>query len=98
MNDFESQWQRLVAAARQAPDSRDLAAPPGFTTRVAARALSAEAPGLAALFDRLSFRALVVAGLLMVATLAVSYSALAGGDEEEDQVMIDPVGELLAAS
>lgn len=98
MKDFASQWQRLVAAARQAPEERATSAPPGFATRVAARALSAEPPGLAALFERLSFRALAVAGLLMVATLAVSYPALTNGDEEEEQGVIDPVGELLAAS
>ncbi|OHE80254.1 MAG: hypothetical protein A3G75_01215 [Verrucomicrobia bacterium RIFCSPLOWO2_12_FULL_64_8] len=98
MKGFESQWRRLVAVARQAPESRDTAAPPGFATRVAARALSAGPPGLAALFERLSFRALVVACLLVVATLALSYPALTGGDEDEEQLVIDPVGELLAAS
>ena len=44
MNGFESKWQRLTTAARQAPETRDAVAPYGFATRIAARALGDE-PG-----------------------------------------------------
>jgi hypothetical protein len=72
----DSRWQRLAAAARQAPDDRDLAAPPGFATRVAARAFAtAEAP-FSALLARFSWRALGVASLLAVVSVAANYSAI----------------------
>ena len=45
MNDFDSRWQRLVVAARQAPVADEVAAPFGFATRVAARAMNATPAG-----------------------------------------------------
>ena len=36
MNPSDQKWPRLAAAARRAPDPRDLSAPVGFATRVAA--------------------------------------------------------------
>jgi hypothetical protein len=76
-------WQRLIAAARRAPaDERDTAAPHGFATRVAARALTAEPP-MASLLERFSWRALGVAGLLAVACVAADYSVFAGNSDDE---------------
>ncbi len=97
MNDFESRWQRLVAAARQAPAPAAGAAPYGFATRVAARALGGERPALLAVFGRFSVRALWVAGLLMLASVAVHYLGNTGEDDS-DQSQFDPVAEVMSAS
>ena len=98
MKDFESRWQQLVAAARQAPVADDAAAPYGFATRVAARALSRQdRPALLAVFGRFSVRALWVACLLMLASMAANYIAFAGGEDDE-QSLTDPVSEVLSAS
>ena len=88
-------WSRLVAAARSAPDDRDPSAPFGFSTRVAALALSAPPrPSLSLVFERLSWRALGVACLLMLASVAVSYPAIARAFDDEVNVR-DPVAEVL---
>ncbi len=65
MNPTDKKWQRLAAAARQAPDERDSAAPYGFAARVAARAQAA-APEAGLPLERLAFRAFGVACLLAV--------------------------------
>ena len=93
MNDFDSRWQRLVAAARQAPGPEESAAPYGFATRVAARAMSGEAPAAYAVFGRFSVRALYLAGLLTLTGVAANYLAFAGSADDE-QNLIDPVSEV----
>lgn len=98
MKDFESRWQQLVAAARQAPVPAAAAAPYGFATRVAARALGEERPALLAVFGRFSLRALWVAGLLMLASVAVHYLGNTPGEDDADQNQFDPVAEFLSAS
>jgi hypothetical protein len=96
MNDFDNKWQRLVALARQAPDPRDDAAPLGFATRVAARALAEPAsPWL--IFEKLTLRGLAVAAALMVAALALNFAA-SGPDLDEQQSFLDPVAEVLDLS
>ena len=98
MNDFDARWDRLVTAARRAPVAEDVAAPYGFATRVAARALGErERSGLLAVFGRFSVRALWVAGVLMLASAAANYLALADSEDEE-QSGLDPVSEVLATS
>lgn len=98
MKDFDTRWQRLVAAARQAPLVDDVAVPYGFATRIAARALSGqERPALLAVFGRFSVRALWLAGLVMVASMAANYLAYAG-NEDDEQDFLDPVSEVLASS
>jgi len=77
MNPEDSGWQKLVTAARRAPDERDTSAPYGFATRVAARAMAAERPRLAAVLERFSWRALALAGALAVISVAANYQALA---------------------
>jgi len=67
-------WSRLTAAARQLPPGRSDAAPYGFATRVAA--LAAERRG-ASLFERIALRAVSVACLLAVLSLATNLSTLA---------------------
>lgn len=97
MKDFESKWQQLVAVARQAPVG-EAAAPYGFATRVAARGLSeSERPGMLAVFGRFSVRALWIAGLLMLGTVAANYIAVASSEDDE-QSLLDPVSEVLSTS
>jgi len=79
-------WNRLVRAARLAPDARANAAPLGFGTRVAALGLSRRAP--VSLLDLLALRALGVASLLALSAVALNYEeaarrlgGLAGGEE-----------------
>jgi hypothetical protein len=84
-------WARLTAAARTVRDDRDTSAPFGFATRIAALAMSQERP-MASLFDVFALRALVVACLLAIFSVALNYSEMshrlsgsaqgvAGGDD-----------------
>jgi hypothetical protein len=68
-------WARLVQAARKHRDDRDASAPLGFATRVVALALAQER-SLASLFDRFALRALGVACLLALGSLALNYREL----------------------
>ena len=94
MKDFTSRWNRLAGAARQAPAREEAAVPFGFSTRVAALALSAPAPvpWLAAI-RQLSFRALWLAGVIMLGSMAANYAALAS-NEDDEQSIADPVSEV----
>jgi len=92
----DSRWNRLVRAARLAPDARAAVAPLGFGTRVAALALGRRAPD--SLLDLLAGRALGVACILALSAIALNYeeaarrlSGLAGG---EDSL---PIGEDVVA-
>lgn len=72
-------WDRLVAAARKAPDQGDADAPYGFSVRVAALAMSAERarlPVFGQLSVRSSLRALGVASLLALVTVGAGYPSL----------------------
>jgi hypothetical protein len=97
MKDFPSRWDLLTAAAREAPARADAAAPYGFATRVVAQAFSPPpgVPWLAA-FRPFSLRALWLAGVLMLASMAANYVAFASGEEDEQSV-VDPVSEVLSA-
>ncbi len=97
MNDFASRWNRLTTAARLAPARAEGAAPFGFATRVVARAWE-PAPALTwmAAMRRFSFRALWLAGVLMLASMAANYVAFASGEDDEQSVA-DPVSEVLSA-
>ena len=100
MNRNEQAWQRLAAAARRAPaDDRDLSAPYGFATRVAALAMSAERPSNAAPARRLWLRAAGIACLFAVAAVAANYSAIASAFDEEPAIVgngDDPVAEVVS--
>jgi hypothetical protein len=74
MKNFDHQWQKLTALARQAPDERDAALPPGFATRVAARAAAAPAGSPWAAFERFALRGLLVAAVCSAAAVALNYS------------------------
>lgn len=88
-------WARLVAAARHVPDERDAHAPYGFATRVAALALAPERE-TKSLWERLSLRALGIACLLALVSVAANYSAFANAvSEEENATAEDPVAEMI---
>lgn len=76
MNPYDSSWQKLVAAARRAPDEGEVAAPFGFATRVAALAMAPERLRLSALLDRFSWRALAVASAIAIVSFAANYHAV----------------------
>ena len=97
MSSFDHQWQRLTALARQARADHDSAVPPGFATRMAARAAALPAPGPWAIFERFALRGLVVAAAFGVAAIAFNYSSLQS-DQGEDYANADAVGELLELS
>jgi len=100
MKDFDARWGRLVAAARQVPAAADVAAPYGFAVRVAARAWADDRPNLQAIFGRFAVRALWVACLLMLASVAVDYFSSKSGTQDEyaNESLFDPVSEVLTAS
>jgi len=95
MNRFDHQWQKLTALARQAPrDDHDLSVPPGFATRIAARAAAAPAGNPWAVFERFALRGLLVAAACGVAAVALNYSAFTS-DQAVDYTATDTVSELL---
>jgi hypothetical protein len=100
MNRNDQAWQRLVSAARRAPeDGRDLAAPYGFATRVAALAMSAERPSHAVFSRRLWLRAAGIACLFAVAAVAANYSVIASAFDDEPMIAAngdDPVAEVVS--
>jgi hypothetical protein len=74
MNDFDKQWQRWMARARQSPP-RDDTAPFGFATRVLAAGRRPEEPALERAWERLALGWLagVVAGLAVCAVLEMPH-------------------------
>ncbi len=89
-----SGWQQLVAAARQVRDDRDTSAPYGFATRVVALAFEQKRkPTLEALFERFSWRALGLAGLMAVVGAASTYAS--AHTQSEDDAYLDDSAEVL---
>ena len=76
MSQFDQQWQKLTALARQAPVESAHALPPGFATRVTARALGAPASGPWFNLERLALRGLLAAGACCAAAVAYNFSEL----------------------
>ena len=97
-NQSHQPWSRLVEGARRATDGRDTAAPYGFATRIAALAMAQETR-MVSLVERFALRALGVACLLALVSVAANYSTLTapalGADEES--LGDDPVAVLLDA-
>ena len=93
LNEPRHPWNRLIAAARRAPDAREAGAPYGFATRVAALAGSSERA--TSLFELFALRAVAVSSLLAIASVALSYSALTApakpvpATHEEEVVPLD---------
>jgi hypothetical protein len=76
-------WQNLVTAARRARDDRDASAPYGFSTRVAALAMSAQELSIGSIFERFSWRALGLASLLAITSIAAGYAWQAAPTDED---------------
>ena len=74
-NDPRHPWSRLTTAARAVHDERDATPPYGFATRVVALAFAQERR-MASLFERFAFRAVGVASLLALFSVALNYQAL----------------------
>ena len=75
LNDPRDPWSRLTAAARTVRDDRDASAPYGFATRVAALAFSQERT-VGSLLDVFALRALGVACLVALVSVAMNYGTL----------------------
>lgn len=96
MNQFDQQWQKLTALARQAPSS-DAQAPYGFATRLAATAMTAPAESAWAGFERYALRGLLAAATLCVAAIAFNLTAVIGG-HDDDLDLDDTVSQVLDLS
>ena len=94
MNQFDHQWQKLTALARQAGDPRDAAAPYGFATRVAAQAVALPPAGPWAGLERFALRGLMVAAACGVAAVAINYVVFSA-EPSDDYATTDTVGEIL---
>ncbi len=81
MTDPNDNWQKLARLARQAPKPAEASAPFGFATRVASRWSAAAQPVPSAwdVLELVSLRSLVVAAVLMIAAVAVSYDVATPG-------------------
>jgi hypothetical protein len=76
MSQFDQQWQKLTALARQAPVDRDGEIPFGFAARVTARASSASPDAPWFILERLALRGFVAAAVCGVAAIAYSFPSL----------------------
>jgi hypothetical protein len=76
MSQFDMQWQKLTALARQAPVERDNLVPLGFATRVAAQAISAPPAGPWFILERLALRGFLAAAVCGVAAAAYGFQSL----------------------
>src|SRR5688572_1597428 len=99
MKPEDKAWQKLVSAAREVRDERDVSAPYGFATRVAAMAMAdAQPAGSGVLLERFSWGALAVAALLGVGGVATNYAStsVARADDEGllDEVAVTAVFDL----
>jgi hypothetical protein len=86
-------WQRLAAAARSAPDERDVQAPFGFATRVSA--VAAAGRPVDSLIERFALRAMILACGLAVVSVAANYSKVQGlFHQDQTPDPDDPVAEM----
>ena len=102
LNDPKHPWARLTTAARTVTDDRDTSAPYGFATLVTALAWAPERP-VVSLVERFALRAVGIACLLAVLSVAVNYSVIvnrpvATAAAAEDELPVeDPVALLIDA-
>ena len=84
------QWNKLADCARAAADDRDLSAPYGFSTRVAAIWAAGARPVLPNMWEWLSIRSVGVAFSVMALALALNSDLLAN-DLTIDVSVVDTV-------
>lgn len=94
MSQFDQQWQKLTALARQAPADDRVELPPGFATRVAARASAEAGTSPLGLLERFAFRGFVAAAACCVAAVAFNYFGR-GSESSEVAGVEDTVATLL---
>ncbi len=94
MNQFDQQWQKLTALARQAADTRDVTAPYGFAVRVAAQAATMPATSPWALFERFAFRGLMVAAVFGVGAMTMGFTGVLS-EPADDYAAVDTIPEIL---
>jgi hypothetical protein len=95
MKNSPQAWERLAAAARRYPDERDVQAPFGFATRVAALAMAAERP-VVSFVENFSLRAMFAACALAAVVVAANYSSIRSLYQEPAPVASDdPVAEMI---
>lgn len=96
LNETNQPWSRLAAVARNVPDARDVSAPYGFATRVAALAMAQERK-VSSLFERFAVKALCAAFLLALVSVVVNYPAInsPAGGSDDDLIEDEPVAVLL---
>jgi hypothetical protein len=92
MNDFDTRWQSALDAARRAT-TRDETAPFGFASRVVPLRHSAPAASNFLLWWKLTWRAIGVAAVVLVASAAMNWSA--SNDSVLDPAIADSMNDLL---
>lgn len=75
MKRIETIWSRLVAAARQVPDNREVSVPTGFSTRVVSRGLSVRR-GIDTWVERFAMRMVGVSCLVALFAVATYVSTV----------------------
>jgi hypothetical protein len=98
MNQFDRQWRKLTALARQANDPRDAGMPYGFATRVAAQAGAMPFGPSSVPIERFALRGLLVAATFGVAAIAFNYATFVTSTQTDALVAADVVGDLLDPS
>jgi hypothetical protein len=88
MNPAHDPWTKLAASARMAKDDRDVTAPYGFSTRVAALAFARER-AVGSLFERFALRAVGVAALLAIVSTVANYTLLNSSSGDDDVLADD---------
>jgi hypothetical protein len=88
LNDPKHPWVRLTAAARTVSDDRSTEAPYGFATRVTAIAFASPRSPLS-LVERFALRAVGVACLLAILSVAVNYSALSRATAPVEEIVAE---------
>lgn len=73
MSQFDHQWQKLAALAREAPDDRDITIPYGFATRIAAQAAIPSGTAPWAALERFALRGFVAAAACCVAAVGFNF-------------------------
>lgn len=73
MSRFDHQWQKLIAAARQAPADHGAPAPYGFATRVAAQAAVLPVMPWPPL-ERFAMRGLLIAAVCGISAVVFNFS------------------------
>ena len=92
MNEFETRWQAAIDAVRQAPP-RDESAPFGFSRRITALRRNAATGSTFLLWWKLTWRAIGFAALVLVASMAMNWSA--SNDAPLDPGIADSMSDLL---